>query len=153
MPRTAATADRVGLDALLAFIRPRHHLVLTTFRRDGSMQSSPVTGGLDSSGRIVIASYPERAKSRNIARTPRADVLVLSDDFGGAYVQVDGPAEVLMLPEALEPLVEYFREISGEHPDWDEYRRAMVEQGKCLIRVTPKRWGPIATGGFPARLV
>ena len=77
---------------------------------------------------------------------------VLSDDFGGAYVQVDGQAEVLDLPEALEPLVEYFRSISGEHPDWDEYRSAMVAQGKSLIRVTIESWGPIATGGFPARL-
>jgi PPOX class probable F420-dependent enzyme len=153
MPRTAATAQRTEHGALLEFVRPRHQLVLTTFRTDGSLQSSPVTGGVDGQGRIVVASYPERAKSRNIGRTPRASVLVLSDDFGGAYVQIDGPAEVILLPQAVEPLVEYFRVISGEHPDWDEYRRAMVEQGKCLLRVTPQRWGPIATGGFPPRLV
>jgi hypothetical protein len=79
-------------------------------------------------------------------------VLVLSDDFGGAWVQVDGTAEVLDLPDALEPLVEYFRTISGEHSDWDEYRQAMRDQGKCLIRITPTRWGPVATGGFPPRL-
>jgi hypothetical protein len=81
-------------------------------------------------------------------------VLVLSDDFGGAWVQVDGPAEVLDMPsaEAEDGLVEYFRCISGEHPDWDEYRAAMRSQGKSLIRVTPQRWGPVATGGFPARL-
>jgi len=72
--------------------------------------------------------------------------------LGGAYVQVDGQAEVLDLPEALEPLVEYFRCISGEHPDWDEYRAAMVRQGKCLIRVTIDDWGPVATGGFPPSL-
>jgi hypothetical protein len=77
---------------------------------------------------------------------------VLSDDFGGAYVQVNGRAEVLDLPDALEPLVEYFRCISGEHPNWDEYRAAMTRQGKCLIRVTIETWGPIATGGFPAEL-
>jgi hypothetical protein len=79
-------------------------------------------------------------------------VLVLSDDFGGAWVQVDGPAEVLDLPDALEPLVDYYRAISGEHPDWDEYRAAMIKQGKSLLRISPARWGPIATGGFPARL-
>jgi hypothetical protein len=77
---------------------------------------------------------------------------VLSDDFGGAWLQVDGIAEVLDLPEALEPLVEYFRVISGEHPNWEEYRQAMTDQGKSLLRITPTRWGPIATGGFPARL-
>jgi len=147
--RKYATADAVGLPELLEFVRPRHRMVLTTFRSDGSLQSSPVSGGVDGEGRIVIASYPQRAKSRNVGRTPRASVTVLSDDFNGPYVQVDGDAEVVDLPDAVEPLVDYFRSISGEHPDWDEYRKAMGEQGKCLIRVTPSRWGPVATGGFP----
>lgn len=100
----------------------------------------------------MIATYPERAKVHNIRRDPRVSVCILSDDWNGAWVQIDGTGEVLDLPEALEPLVEYFRCISGEHPDWDEYRRAMQHQGKSLIRVTIDRWGPIATGGFPARL-
>jgi PPOX class probable F420-dependent enzyme len=124
-------------------------MVLITFRRDGSLQSSPVTGGVDHDGRIVVASYPQRAKANNIRRRPHASVVVLSDDFNGPYVQVDGPAEVIDLPDAVEPLVEYFRAIAGEHSDWDEYRQAMVEQGKCLLRVTPQTWGPVATGGFP----
>jgi PPOX class probable F420-dependent enzyme len=149
MARKYATADAVGLSELLDFVRPRHHMVLTTFRADGSPQSSPVTGGVDDEGRIVISSYPQRAKSANLRRDPRASVVVLSDEFNGAYVQVDGDAEVIELPEAVEPLVDYFRAISGEHPDWDEYRQAMVDQGKCLIRVTPDHWGPVATGGFP----
>jgi PPOX class probable F420-dependent enzyme len=149
MARTYATARRVERAELLDFIRTRHRMVLTTFRADGGLQSSPVTGGVDSEGRLVIASYPQRAKSVNIRRTGRASVVVLSDEFNGPYVQVDGPAEVVGLPEAVEPLVEYFRAVGGEHPDWDEYRRAMVDQGKCLIRVTPQVWGPIATGGFP----
>ena len=85
----------------------------------------------------------------NLRRDPRASITVLSDDFDGPYVQVDGDAEVLDVPEAVDGLVEYFRVVAGEHSDWDEYRQAMVDQGKSLIRVTPKRWGPIATGGFP----
>ncbi|MGE2735764.1 PPOX class F420-dependent oxidoreductase [Mycolicibacterium vaccae] len=149
MTRKYATADEVTLPALLDFVRPRHRMVLTTFRAGESLQSSPVTGGVDAHGRIVIATYPRRAKVANIRHRPRASVVVLSDDFNGPYVQVDGHADVVDLPEALEPLVEYFRVISGEHPDWDEYRTAMVEQGKCLIRITPHRWGPVATGGFP----
>ena len=149
MARKFATADAVGLSELLDFIRPRHRMVLTTFRADGSLQSSPVTGGVDDDGRIVISSYPQRAKSANVRRHPRASVVVLSDEFNGAYVQVDGEAEVIALPEAVEPLVDYYRAIAGEHPDWDEYRAAMVDQGKCLIRVTPAHWGPVATGGFP----
>jgi PPOX class probable F420-dependent enzyme len=149
MARKLATADTVDLTAMLDFVRPRHQMVLTTYRADGSLQSSPVTGGVDEAGRIVVASYPQRAKSANIRRDPRASVTVLSEEFNGPYVQVDGDAEVIELPDAVEPLVDYFRAIAGEHSDWDEYRQAMVEQGKCLIRVTPVRWGPVATGGFP----
>ncbi len=152
MPRTIATNTTVDRAGLLDFVRPRHQMLLVTYRRDGTAQVSPVTGGVDPDGRIVVSSYPERAKSTNLRRDPRAGVLVLSDEFGGAWVQVDGIAEVLDVPEAVEPLVDYFRAISGEHPAWDEYREAMVAQGKCLIRVTPRRWGPVATGGFPARL-
>ncbi len=153
MPRTAATTTTVDRAALMDFVRPRHHMLLITRRRDGGPQASPVTGGVDAAGRIVVSTYPERAKARNARRDPRASVLVLSDDFGGAWVQVDGTAEVLDLPDALEPLVDYYRAISGEHPDWDDYREAMRAQGKSLVRITPDQWGPIATGGFPARLV
>jgi PPOX class probable F420-dependent enzyme len=124
-----------------------------TTRADGRPQASPVTCGLDGEGRIVVSSYPERAKVGNARRRPDASIVVLSDDFDGPWVQVDGRVEVLDMPEALEGLVEYFRVISGEHPDWDEYRAAMGRQGKSLLRLTPGRWGPIATGGFPARLV
>jgi PPOX class probable F420-dependent enzyme len=144
-----ATAEKVGISELLDFVRPRHRMVLTTFRADGSLQSSPVTGGVDQQGRLVVASYPQRAKSGNIRRTPKASVVVLSDEFNGAYVQIDGDAEVIDVPEAVELLVDYYRAIAGEHPDWDDYRSAMLTQRKCLIRVTPQRWGPVATGGFP----
>jgi PPOX class probable F420-dependent enzyme len=147
-----ATNTKVDLEGLLEFVRPRHHAVLLTTRADGTPQGSPVTCGVDDTGRIVVSTYPDRAKAVNVRRKPRASVVVLSDDFGGAWVQVDGPAEVLDMPEALEPLVEYFRNISGEHPDWEEYREAMRRQDKSLIRITPQRWGPIATGGFPTRL-
>ncbi|GGN99452.1 PPOX class F420-dependent oxidoreductase [Microbispora bryophytorum] len=148
-----ATAETVSREQLLDFVRDRHRAILITTRRDGGPQASPVTCGVDAEGRIVVSTYPERAKSRNARRDPRASVVVLSDDFDGPWVQVDGTAEVLDLPEALEPLVEYYRSISGEHPDWEEYRAAMVRQGKSLVRITPASWGPVATGGFPARLV
>lgn len=149
MARKYATADVVARSEMLDFIRPRHHMVLTTHRADGSLQSSPVTGGVDGKGRIVVASYPQRAKSVNLRRDRHASITVLSDEFNGPYVQVDGEAEVIDVPEAVDGLVEYFRAVAGEHSDWDEYREAMIVQGKCLICVTPTRWGPIATGGFP----
>ena len=152
MARTIATSTAVDLEGLLAFVRPRHRMLLVTRRADGGVQASPVTGGVDEAGRLVISTYPERAKTTNLRRDPAASVVVLSDEWDGAWVQVDGTAEVLDLPEALEPLVDYYRAISGEHPDWDEYRAAMSAQGKSLLRITPLRWGPVATGGFPARL-
>jgi PPOX class probable F420-dependent enzyme len=150
--RKIATSTAVSQDELLDFIKIRHHAIVMTTRADGRPQASPVTCGVDDEGRIVIATYPERAKIVNARRDPRVSVLFLSDDFGGEWVQVDGAAEVLDVPEAVEALVDYYRSISGEHPNWDEYREAMVEQGKSLLRVTPERWGPIASGGFPARL-
>jgi PPOX class probable F420-dependent enzyme len=146
---TNSTVDRSGL---LEFVQPRHRAVLLTRREDGGPQASPVTCGVDAEGRIVVSTYPERAKTRNARRDARVSVIVLSDDWDGPWVQVDGDAEVIDVPEAVEPLVEYYRSISGEHPDWDEYREAMVRQGKSLLRITPTRWGPVATGGFPARL-
>ena len=150
MARAIATNTRVDRQGLIDFLRTRHRAILVTTRADGRPQTSPVTCGVDTEGRIVISTYPARAKVTNVRRDPRVSLCVISDDWNGPWVQVDGTAEVLDLPEALEPLVEYFRCISGEHPDWDEYRRAMVEQGKSLIRVTPQSWGPVATGGFPS---
>jgi PPOX class probable F420-dependent enzyme len=150
--RKIATETPVGLDELLDFIRTRHHWLLVTFRSDGGPQLSPVTGGVNQDGRLVVSTYPERAKTRNLRRDPRATVCVMSDDFGDAWVQVDGTATVTDMPEAEDGLVEYFRCIAGEHPDWAEYRRAMRIQGKSLLTIDIDRWGPIATGGFPPRL-
>ncbi|MFI7450324.1 PPOX class F420-dependent oxidoreductase [Nonomuraea sp. NPDC049714] len=152
MAPNIATADRVELPELLEFLRPRHHGLLSTTRADGRPQLSPVTCGVDGDGRIVVSTYPDRAKARNARRDQRVSICVVSDTWDGPYVQVDGRAEVLDMPEALDGLVEYFRCISGEHPDWDEYREAMRRQDKSLIRLHIERWGPIATGGFPARL-
>ncbi|MGW3473447.1 PPOX class F420-dependent oxidoreductase [Saccharopolyspora sp. NPDC000995] len=147
-----ARADRVDRDALLEFLRPRHRGLLVTTRSDGRPQMSPLTCGVDNEDRIVVSTYPERAKTRNARRDPQVSICVLSDEWNGPYVQVDGRAEVLDMPAALDGLVEYFRCISGEHPDWDEYREAMARQNKSLIRIHIERWGPIATGGFPPRL-
>lgn len=147
-----ATADHVDLEALHDFVRPRHHGTLVTRKRDGGLQMSPVTCGLDDAGRIVVSTYPSRAKTANARRDPRVSIVVHSDDWDGPYVQVDGRAEVLDMPEAADALVDYFRCIAGEHPDWDEYRAAMARQGKSLIRITVESWGPVATGGFPPEL-
>ncbi len=114
---------------------------------------SPVTMGVDGAGDILVPTYPERAKARNARRNPRAAVCVLSDSFNGDWVQVDGAVTAVDQPAAIDDLVSYYRSISGEHPDWAEYREAMVRQGKVLLRLTVERWGPISRGGFPERLV
>jgi PPOX class probable F420-dependent enzyme len=147
-----ATADRVDRDQLLEFARTRHKGTLVTTRRDGRPQMSPVACGIDAEGRVVVSTYPERAKAVNARRDPRVSILIHSEDWNDPYVQIDGTAEVIDMPEALDGLVDYYRCIAGEHPNWDEYREAMRNQDKSLIRITIDRWGPVATGGFPPNL-
>ncbi|WP_419838701.1 PPOX class F420-dependent oxidoreductase [Candidatus Poriferisodalis sp.] len=147
--------DRVVERAeLLEFVRERHHGVLLTLRRDGRPQASLVTMGLDPQGdAVLVSSYPDRAKSLNLRRNSQAWVVVMSDAWNGEWVQLECRGEVVDLPDALDGLVEYFRVISGEHSDWDEYREAMTRQDKVLLRLYIETWGPISKGGFPARLV
>lgn len=151
MPRTA-TAETVTFDDLLAFLRPRSRTLLLTRRRDGAAQLSPVSAGVDAEGRVVVATYPQRAKVVNARRDPRVSLCFVSEEWDGPWVQVDGRAEVLEGPASLDAFVDYYRSIAGEHPDWEDYRAAMVRQGKVLLRVTIERWGPVATGGFPPEL-
>ena len=148
-----ATDTVVDADGLADFLSGRHRWVLATTRRDGRPQMSLVSGGMMPDGRLAVSTYPERVKAKNARRNPLVSVAVMGGEFNDAWVQIDGTAEVLDVPAAVEPFVEYYRNIAGEHPDWDEYRQAMVDQGKSLIRITITRWGPIARGGFPARLV
>ena len=153
MAKKIATTEIVSLDGLLEFVRPRNHWVMTTVRRDGRPQISPVTGGVNQAGQLLVSTYPSRDKVHNLRRDPLTTVCVLSDNFGGAWVQVDGTATVTDVPEAVEGMVDYFKAVSGDHPNWDEYRAAMIRQGKCLITIDIERWGPVATGGFPAAVI
>ena len=153
MPSIAT--DRIVERAeLQAFVRERHHGVLLTLRRNGRPQASLVTMGLSEDGSaVLVSSYPDRAKSLNLRRNEQAWVVVMSDAWNGEWVQLECRGEVVDLPEAMDGLVEYFRVISGEHSDWDEYREAMTHQDKVLLRLHIETWGPISKGGFPARLV
>ena len=130
---------------------PKARVVVDKFEAT-SPRTKDVPAPLESVYLVLEGQDPERAKTANARRDAAVSVVILSDEWNGPWVQIDGDAEVLDIPESVEPLVEYFRNISGEHPDWAEYREAMVKQGKSLIRVTPRRWSPVATGGFPARL-
>lgn len=129
-------------DAARDVIASQHRAVLATRRADGSPQLSPVTVGVDGQGRVVISTRQTAYKLRNIRRDPHVWLCVLPDAFFGRWIQVDGVADVLELPEAMEPLVDYYRSISGEHPDWTEYRQAMQAEQRVLVRITITAAGP-----------
>jgi PPOX class probable F420-dependent enzyme len=121
----------------LDFVRDNHHGVLVTRRADGRLQTSPIVCSVDGEGKVTISVTVDRAKTRNVRRDPQVALCVLNDGFFGPWVQIDGTAEVIDLPAAMDGLAELYRSISGEHPDWDEFRQAMTDQGRCLIRITP----------------
>ena len=147
-----STNTVVDLQGLIEFVTGKNQWILSTTRTDGRPQMSLVTGTITPDGDLLIATYPQRVKTRNARRNPLASVAVMGDEFNQAWVQIDGEAEVLDMPEAGDGLVEYFECIRGEHPDWDEYRQAMADQGKSVIRIKPTRWSPVSTGGFPPEL-
>jgi PPOX class probable F420-dependent enzyme len=133
------------LDDARGFIADNHNAVMVTRRRDGRIQTSPITVGLDDDG-IVISSRETAYKVRNIRRDPHVTLCVFTADFYGRWIQVEGTAEIVSLPEAMEGLVDYYRRISGEHPDWDDYRRAMEDQKRVLLRVSIDKVGPTKSG-------
>jgi len=121
------------------FLRTNHRGVLSTLRRDGRPQLSPVAATVDDEGRVIVSTPETTAKARNLRRDPRVSLCAFTDGFYGPWVQVEGVAEIVERPEAVELLVDYYRRISGEHPDWDEYRRAMVEDHRVLVRFAIER--------------
>jgi PPOX class probable F420-dependent enzyme len=133
----------VDVEAARAFIRRHHRAILAARRSDGSVQMSPVLAGIDGEGRLEISSNDGRAKVVNVRRDPRVSVLVMTEKFfERRWIQVDGTADIVSLPEAMDMLVDYYRGISGEHPDWDDYRRAMEQDERVMVRVTMERAGP-----------
>jgi PPOX class probable F420-dependent enzyme len=136
----------VEIDAATAFLREHHRAVLHTFRSDGTPQLSPVTVSADDDGHAVLSSRETAMKVRNLERDPRASLCVFTDAFFGPWIRIDGTTEVVHLPEAMELLVDYYRQLSGEHPDWDEYRQAMRDERRVLLRITPTSVGPDVAG-------
>jgi PPOX class probable F420-dependent enzyme len=136
----------MDLDDARAFVRQHSHAVLTTTRRDGTPQMSPVAAAVDAEGRVVVSSRETAYKTKNLRRDPRAWLCVLPDGFFGQWIQVEGTVEILSLPEAMEPLVDYYRAVAGEHDDWDDYRAAMRSEQRCLLRVSLTRAGPDRAG-------
>jgi PPOX class probable F420-dependent enzyme len=136
----------VDIDEAREFVRSHSNAVLTTLRQDGTPQMSPVNVGVDGEGRFVVSSRETAFKTRHLRREPRAWLCVLSDTFYGPWVFLDGTADVQSLPDAMEPLVDYYRAVGGEHPDWAEYRAAMLAEQRCLLRITATRAGPDRQG-------
>jgi PPOX class probable F420-dependent enzyme len=133
----------MDLDTALGFVGDHRRGVLTTLRADGRPQLSNILYRLGDDGLIRISVTGGRAKTRNLRRDPRASLHVTSDDFW-QYVVVEGTAELTPVAASpddptVEELVEYYRTLSGEHPDWDDYRRSMVAEGRLIVRLHPER--------------
>jgi PPOX class probable F420-dependent enzyme len=136
----------MDLERAREFMRVHHRAVLATTRSDGLPQLSPVTVGVDDDGRVLISTRETAVKTKNLARDPRASLCVMNDRFFGEWIQAEGTAEIVHLPEAMDLLVDYYRRISGEHPDWDDYRQAMVRDKRVIVAVTLTRAGPDRSG-------
>lgn len=136
----------MDIEGAVEFVRANHHAVLATLRRDGSPQLTPVTAAVDDTGAVIISSRQRAAKVLNLRRDPRAWVVVFTDRFYGDFAQIEGGVEIVELPGAMEGLVQYYRSVSGEHPDWDDYRAAMVREERVLIKINAAKAGPTYSG-------
>jgi PPOX class probable F420-dependent enzyme len=134
------------IDEAIEYVRRNHHAVLATLKQDGSPQLSPVTVGVDGNGRVIISTRQTAYKVRHVRRNPRVWLCVFPDGFYGRWVQLEGTAEIEELPAAMDGLISYYREISGEHPDWDDYRAAMERDQRLLLRITVGKAGPDVSG-------
>jgi PPOX class probable F420-dependent enzyme len=136
----------MNIDDALAFVREQHDAIMHTYRRDGSPQLSPITCNVDARDRIVVSTRETALKTKNLRRDPRVSLCIITDGFYGRWIQIDGSAEIVSLPDAMEPLVDYYRSLRGEHPDWDDYRAAMIRDQRVIVRITPERAGPDRAG-------
>ena len=136
----------MDIDEALEYVRLHHNAVLATLKKDGSPQLSPVTAGVDEAGRVVISTREAAYKVRHLRQDPRVWLCVTPDSFYGRWAQLEGTAEIVSLPEAMDGLISYYRDISGEHPDWDDYRAAMERDKRVLLRITITRAGPDVSG-------
>jgi PPOX class probable F420-dependent enzyme len=136
----------VDLEDAREYMRVNHRAVLATTRSDGHPQLSPVTVGVDGDGRVLISTRETALKTKNLARDPHASLCVMNDGFYGSWVQAEGTAEIIRLPEAMDLLVDYYRRVSGEHQDWDDYREAMRRDRRVIVAITLSRAGPTRSG-------
>lgn len=136
----------MDLDEARVFLREHHRGVLATRRADSGIQQSPVLVNVDGEGRAIISSRETAYKVRNLRRDPWAQACVFTDSFVGQWLFVEGSADVLSLPEAMDPLIDYYTRFPDENPDWGEYRARMERERRVLIRIEFKRAGPDRQG-------
>jgi PPOX class probable F420-dependent enzyme len=136
----------MDIEQAKAFLRENHRGVLVTHRQSGELQTSPILIGVNNAGQAIISSRETAYKVRNLQRDPRATVCVFTERFFGQWMQIEGTADILSLPDALEPLVDYYKSVVGDHPDWQEYREAMTKEQRVLIRINIERAGPKRSG-------
>jgi PPOX class probable F420-dependent enzyme len=136
----------MDIEEAIGYVRTNHNAVLATLKKDGTPQLSPVTAGVDAAGKVVISTRETAYKVLHVRRDPRVWLCAFPDGFYGRWVQLDGTAEVVELPAAMDGLIGYYRDISGEHPDWDDYRAAMERERRVLLRITVTKAGPSVSG-------
>lgn len=136
----------MDLDEAREVVREQHRAVLATIRADGTPQMSPVLVAVDDEGRVLVSTREAALKVRNLRRDPRAWLCVLPDGFFGRWVQIEGRTEIVPLPGAMDGLVDYYRRVSGEHDNWDDYRAAMQREQRVLLRIELTRAGPDRSG-------
>jgi PPOX class probable F420-dependent enzyme len=136
----------VDIASAREFIAKNHRAVMATFRKDGRPALSPVTTVVDAEGRVVVSTRETAIKVKHVRRDPRVALCVMNDGFYGDWVQVEGTAEIIELPEAMDLLIDYYRRASGEHPDWDDYRAAMERDKRVVVRFEIERAGPNVSG-------
>jgi PPOX class probable F420-dependent enzyme len=135
----------MDLEAAREFMREHHRAVLAT-KRPGGIQQSPVLVNVDAEGRPIISSREGAYKVMNLRRDPWAQLCVFTERFFGKWIYAEGEAEVLSLPEAMEPLIDYYERFPDENPDWDDYRERMRREERVLVRITLERAGPDRQG-------
>ncbi|MGH7831371.1 MAG: TIGR03618 family F420-dependent PPOX class oxidoreductase [Candidatus Binatia bacterium] len=124
-----------------------HRGVLAARKRDGWPQMTLVSPAIDSEGRVIITSRETTYKVRNIRREARVSLLVFGEEFHGSkYVQIHGTAEIIPQPEAMDLLIDWHRQLRGEHPNWDEYRERMRRERRVILRIEIEKVGPNRRG-------
>ena len=136
----------MDLDQAREVLRSQHRAVFCALKADGTPAMSPVLVALDDNGDVLVSTRATAYKTKQVQRDPNVALCVLPDSFFGRWIQINGTATVVALPDAMDLLVKYYRTISGEHSDWNDYRAAMEREQRVILRISLTGAGPDRTG-------